>query len=669
LCPSALGKRLGRKKIILDSDATKLDRCLTTFDLTALGIGATLGVGIYVLSGKVSKDLAGPSVVLSFIIAGFASALSGLCYAEMGSRVPKAGSAYVYSYVTMGEGVSLVIGWNLILEYAIGTASVARAYSGYLDNLTGNRIYQTFRLAFPLDIPHLSPFPDFCAFGITILLAVLLSVGVNLSTKINNIFTTLNLCIVVLVTLLGLSKADKENWGIQGGDSLTYNITTEDGSSGTVGLGGFFPFGVSGTLAGAATCFYGFVGFDSIATSGEETINPQRAIPLSILISLAVVCAAYIGVSSSLTLMTPFYLQDVTAPLPAAFRASGMEWVATVVAVGALVGLSTSLLGAMFPLPRIIYAMASDGILFRWLSKVNGTLKTPVFATAASGLTVATLSAMLELESLVEMMSIGTLLAYSMVSYCVLVLRYETSGGQLGDYLAMSDLNTEKQRLNPAGPSSLSTEDEGIGGEDSDDEIVYCHKDDMELIGQRRKAKMERMNGNGRVSYKTFLVQMFNLPGLQTPTTASSHVARSMALMTAKFAVSLAMVIALGIEKGHAFSDETGSLKGAWMFPLVFMPSMICLGMISISLQPVSDEALNFRVPLVPLLPVASIFINSYLMMKLSYITWVRFGVWMFLGLLVYATYGWHNSSEEYRQKGVTPPNEISSTKRKFNPQ
>lgn len=663
-----------------DSVTSKLDRCLTTLDLTALGVGATLGVGIYVLSGQVARELAGPSVVLSFIIAGIASALSGLCYAEMGARVPKAGSAYVYSYVTMGEGVALVIGWNLVLEYAIGTASVARGYSGYLDNLLGHKMEHFFRRHFPFDLPYLSPFPDFCAFGITMLLASILSVGVKLSSSVNKVFTSLNVVLMTFVTVVGLWNADLANWSVQGGQTANYTIAVNDSSSSSlddegsstrdavVGFGGFFPFGISGTLAGAATCFYGFVGFDSIATSGEEALNPQRSIPLAIVGSLAVVCLAYIGVSCSLTLMTPYYLQDLTAPLPAAFQSAGMDWVATIVGIGALLGLSTSLLGAMFPLPRILYAMASDGILFRWLSTVNETLMTPVYATLLSGFFVGTLAAILELQSLVDMMSIGTLMAYTMVAVCVLVLRYQNSPGSLGDYLAMEHFGGEKRPLSNGNGKYMNgngvrTQDHDTDGS-SDEELVYSHRneDRMDLIGRKRKLKLmqETEKQQQSVGVKAFLLQMFNLPRLRTPTQTSSQVARTMGLMAAKFAVSFAGIIALGLERGHGFDEATGELKKTWMFPLVFMPSMTAFCMVCVWLQPVSEEALNFRVPLVPLLPVVSIFVNAYLMMKLSAATWIRFAAWMLVGLAIYAGYGWRNSSEEYRHKGLVPPNEMS---------
>lgn len=363
---SRISSRLTRRKIFdpaSEAEGAKLDRCLTLFDLTALGVGATMGVGIYVLAGAVAKDVAGPSVVLSFLVAGIASSLSGLCYAELGSRVPKAGSAYVYSYVTVGEGIAFVIGWNLILEYAIGTASVARGYSGYLDSLLNKTMANAFRNLLPINVPFLSPYPDLCALVITLLLTLILCIGVKESTRFNNIFTCLNICVVVFVTFCGLIKADLKNWQLEPVEGY--------------GAGGFFPYGISGTLAGAATCFYGFVGFDTIATSGEEAQRPQRNIPLAIVISLSLVFVAYFGISSALTLMVPYYLQDATAPLPYAFHQAGWIFAGYIVSGGALFGLSTSLLGAMFPLPRVLYAMASDGLLFKWLSHIHPKYQTP----------------------------------------------------------------------------------------------------------------------------------------------------------------------------------------------------------------------------------------------------------------------------------------------------
>merc|ERR1719153_1039630 len=212
---SLISRFLRRKQQNLPSNSSSsLSRCLTTLDLTLLGVGSTLGVGVYVLAGGVARDTAGPSVILSFIVAGFASALSGLCYAEFGARVPRAGSAYVYSFVTVGELAAFVIGWNLVLEYVIGTASVARGYSGYLDTLLNNSMKETFRAAMPMHASFLASYPDWTAFTITILLTLLLGLGVKESTKFDNAFTVLNLGVVLFVTVVGLTQADFSNWAL-----------------------------------------------------------------------------------------------------------------------------------------------------------------------------------------------------------------------------------------------------------------------------------------------------------------------------------------------------------------------------------------------------------------------------------------------------------------------
>ncbi|KAM7361494.1 cationic amino acid transporter 2-like [Cochliomyia hominivorax] len=396
---------------------SKLARVLNIFDLTALGVGSTLGLGVYVLAGSVAYNIAGPAVTLSFLIAAIASAFAGICYAEFAARVPKAGSAYVYSYVTIGEFVAFTIGWNMILEYVIGTASVARGFSGYFDSLINKSMSTTLTEALPINIDFLGDYPDFLACGLILILTALLAFGVKESSFLNNIFTAVNLMTILIVIIAGSIYADSSNW----------SIPQSEVPKG-FGTGGFMPFGVAGVMAGAAKCFFGFVGFDGIATTGEEAINPKRNIPLAIVISLIIVFLAYFGVSTVLTLMVPYYEQDHNAPFPAAFEAVDLLSVKWIVTGGAIFALCTCLLGAMFPLPRVLYAMGSDGIIFKKLSHVNDYTKTPLIATIVSGVFAATMALIFDLDQLIDMMSIGTLLAYSIVAICVLVLRYEDEG-------------------------------------------------------------------------------------------------------------------------------------------------------------------------------------------------------------------------------------------------
>ncbi|XP_050675789.1 cationic amino acid transporter 3 isoform X2 [Leptidea sinapis] len=409
---------LRRCKQLQDDNTTKLSRCLGLLDLTALGVGSTLGLGVYVLAGAVAKTVAGPAVTLSFLVAAIASAFAGLCYAEFAARVPKAGSAYVYSYVSVGEFIAFTIGWNLILEYVIGTASVAKGMANYIDSLLNNTMANTMTQIAPINISFMADYPDFFAFGLVLLISILLGVGVKESTKLNNLFTTLNLITVAIVVVAGAMHSDVANWRINKED-----IPEE--YRGKAGEGGFMPWGVAGVMAGAAKCFFGFVGFDCVATTGEEAKNPKRDIPLCIVFSLAIIFAAYFAIATVLTLMWPYYLQDADAPLPYVFGQVGMPVVKWIVAIGAIFALCTSLLGAMFPLPRVLYAMGADGVLFRPLSNINSKTQTPILATILSGLLSATMAAIFNLDQLIDMMSIGTLLAYTIVSTSVLILRYE----------------------------------------------------------------------------------------------------------------------------------------------------------------------------------------------------------------------------------------------------
>ncbi|XP_055904150.1 high affinity cationic amino acid transporter 1-like [Eupeodes corollae] len=408
---AACWKALTRRKMP-DETESKLSRVLTLFDLTALGVGSTLGLGVYVLAGSVAYEQAGPAVTLSFLFAAIASAFAGLCYAEFAGRVPRAGSAYVYSYVTVGEFVAFTIGWNLILEYVIGTASVARGLSGYLDALINNTMSTTLKEALPINVSFLGEYPDFFSFAMVILLACLLAFGVKESSVLNNIFTCVNLATVCIVLVAGAIKADPGNWAL---------TDVPEGA----GVGGFMPYGWAGVMAGAAKCFYGFVGFDCVATTGEEAINPKKNIPLSIVFSLIIIFLSYFGVSTVLTMMWPYYLQNPDAPFPHVFQEVGWITIKWIVTIGAVFALCTSLLGAMFPLPRVLYAMGKDGIIFKFFSKVNSYTKTPLLATIFSGLFAALMALIFDLHQLIDMMSIGTLLAYTIVAICVLVLRYQ----------------------------------------------------------------------------------------------------------------------------------------------------------------------------------------------------------------------------------------------------
>ncbi|KAM4664250.1 cationic amino acid transporter 3 [Discoglossus pictus] len=617
---SSFGNKLIRRRVVdFNDQETSFARCLTTLDLIALGVGSTLGAGVYVLAGEVAKEKAGPSIVLCFLVAALSSVLAGLCYAEFGARVPKTGSAYLYSYVTVGEIWAFTTGWNLILSYVLGTASVARAWSSTFDNIIGNHISNFFKERISISVEDvLAKYPDFFALLIVILLTVLLAVGVSESALVNKIFTAINLLVLGFVIVAGFIKGDVKNWKLTEEDYINDTETNRSASIGDLGSGGFVPFGFGGIVAGAATCFYAFVGFDCIATTSEEAKNPQRSIPIGIIVSLLVCFVAYFGVSAALTLMMPYYLLNRESPLPDAFQYVGWEPARYIVAIGSLCALSTSLLGSMFPMPRVIYAMAEDGLLFRFLSKINKKTKTPVIATIVSGIISAIMAFLFELKHLVDLMSIGTLLAYSLVAVCVLILRYQP------DELLSDPKDTEMVRLN-------STEPEKLANETQD------------------KALEEPFN-----------IKHLLFPSRSYPTKNSGRIVYACVSVISIVFLFLCLLLAQKIN--DIFNGCT-----AWITILSLLGVMSALITVVIWRQPESKAPLSFKVPALPLLPLFSVFVNLYLMMQLDAGTWARFGVWMLIGFAIYFIYGIRNSTEEQISKGndslvKTKPNTLISS-------
>ncbi|XP_029115545.1 cationic amino acid transporter 4 [Scleropages formosus] len=607
-------QRLNRLKT-LDEDmmATSLKRCLSTVDLALLGVGGMVGSGLYVLTGTVAKDTAGPAVVLSFLIAGVASLMAALCYAEFGARVPKTGSAYMFTYVSVGEIWAFLIGWNVVLEYMIGGAAVARAWSGYLDSIFNHTI-QNFTETYIMrwDVPFIAHYPDLLAAGILLVATIFISFGVRVSSWLNHIFSAVSICVILFILIFGFILADRTNWSEK--------------------EGGFAPFGVSGVMAGTATCFYAFVGFDVIAASSEEASNPQKAVPIATAISLALAATAYILVSAVLTLMVPWHTLDPNSALSDAFYRRGYSWAGFIVAVGSICAMNTVLLSNLFSLPRIVYAMAEDGLFFSVFSRVNPVTKVPVIAILVFGFLMALLALIFDLEALVQFLSIGTLLAYTFVAASIIVLRFKPE--KVGS--KPSDGDPEPH----AEPSPTAPELQD-GGEFKEYESF---SDKLQLVEMQKKRRERRAVGQLKACWEPYL------GGLLGDCEPGEVVAFSvLALMVSS--VSLCAVLVFGNDPLQLPTWSFSLLEG--IFSLAFLLS---LGLIWVHEQQRSTK--TFQVPLVPFIPGASILLNVFLMLKLSPLTWVRFTIWLAAGLLVYFGYGMWHSKEGLRGQ---PPRDMAA--------
>jgi len=376
-----------------------LSKDLTAWDLTLLGIGAVIGTGIFVLTGT-GAVTAGPGLVLSFVIAGVAAALSALSYSEFASMVPVSGSVYTYTYATLGEFIAWLVGWNLILEYLLVTSTVSVGWSGYFQSLlkgvTGLELPAALTAA-PGGEGTLFNLP---AFLVVILITFLLARGITESKRVNNIMVVIKTLVIILFIVVGINYVRPENWHP------------------------FFPFGTTGVFNAGALVFFAFVGFDAVAAAAEETKNPGRDLPRGIIYSLGICTLLYVIVSAVMTGIVPYAkFEGVDHPVSLALSYAGLDWMAGIVNLGAILGMTTVMLVMLYGQTRIFFSMSRDGLLPEFLSSVHPRFQTPFGATWFLGIIAALIGGLLPLERLAELVNIGTLTAFTFVSVGVLVLR------------------------------------------------------------------------------------------------------------------------------------------------------------------------------------------------------------------------------------------------------
>ena len=376
-----------------------LKRVLSPWELLFLGIGATVGAGIFVVTGVAAGDYAGPAVVLSFVISGIVAVFAAMCYVELAAMIPCAGSAYTYAYAGLGEIFAWIIGWDMILEYAFSISAVAVGWSGYITTLVSNA-------GLHLPPPLVNPYGvsgglfNLPAVAIILLVTALLIFGVKESAAVNNIIVIVKISVILLFLLLAFGHIDAANYSP------------------------FLPYGWNGVMAGAAVVFFAYIGFDAVTTAAEETDNPKRNLPIGIIGSALIVMVLYITVAAVLTGTVPYTsLHNNGAPISYALTAIGIPWGAALISVGAIAGLTSVLIVTLYGQTRIFFSMSRDGLLPPFFAYVHPVFRTPLVITLITGGATAIIAGFLPLGIIVELVNIGTLSSFLLVAVIVLVLR------------------------------------------------------------------------------------------------------------------------------------------------------------------------------------------------------------------------------------------------------
>ncbi|XP_048072843.1 cationic amino acid transporter 3-like [Ursus arctos] len=581
-----LGQKLIRRHPLEEVFEYKTGRSLSTLDLVALGVGRTVGVGVYFLANEVASNQAGPSIVICFLVTGLTSLLAGLCYAEFSARVPHSGSAYLYSFVTIGELWAFITGWNLVLSFFADAFIVVQAWSMAFDLLFTNRISETLHESISEQVPQF--FADNVNYFFVLFLFFFMEVqyvGRHGFFRIFKVFTLVKLLVLSFVIISGFIKGDLHNWKLTEEDYIQAGLNGTS-SLGPLGSGGFMPFGFQGILRGSATCFYAFIGFSIIVTRVKESHIPQRSIPRGIVVSLLICFLVYFGVSAALTLMVPYYQLRPGSTLPEIFLHIGWAPAYYVVVIVMFCNVFVYTYRSFtFPVRLVIYMMAQDGLLFPVLTRIHAKSYVYIVSTVIFGIIAAITVFFFGLTDLLELRSIGTLISYSLVAFCVLIVRYQP-----------------KRR-----------------------------KEENEELQENGGNVMQVQEENGPAAEKLTLQQLF-FPGSPTPTPLSARVVYVCSSVLALLLTLLCLVLA---HWPGLLSGDPGPIT------VVVLLLVLITGLTGVIWrQPQSSTPLPFKVPALPLLPLLSIFVNIYLMMQMTAGPWLRFGVWMMIGFAIYFSYG-----------------------------
>ncbi|XP_022802553.1 probable cationic amino acid transporter isoform X1 [Stylophora pistillata] len=583
--PSLFAKITRTKPDLARLSEGSLRRSLLTMDLTLLGAGTAIGIGVYIIIPKLSNDMAAPTVILSVILTSLSFILSGICYAEFSSRIPKSGSAYVYCYAVLGEIWAFIVGWTMILEYMIVTAVLARTCSEYIDYLLGGRIYDFFKdEVVTWNYPFLAPFPDFLAFILPVAVTWVIAMGMRRAMFFHHTMLAFSSVALILLFIISLFVAKPDNW--------THNNV--------------LPYGVQDILKAAARSYFIFISLDAISSASRETTIPSSSVPLAVILTVTLVTIIYCGTTVIFTLTIPFDEKSGFAPFAKIFRViPGADYAVT---IGAISATSNGLISCSLAAPRVLFTMVTDGLLlgFDCVDEPFSALTTVSFV---HGLFSGCLATLFSTEHLIELLSVGTLLAYTMVAISVLLTRYQP-GVECHVYGKAAKLERTNQWLEsitsePRYPPPISDQSE---------------------LEKRDTVKGNTSGKPSEISHDNATLAIFLL------------------VLSISFLVTIILTVLNGILKEDSWAFLAAVMSGIFIF----------VALIFLTRQPKNNAKFPITVPCSPLLSLITIFVNVLLISELDYLSFVRFGAWLIPGLIIYILYGYRRSKEALKPKEST---------------
>ncbi|KAH9283915.1 Cationic amino acid transporter 2 [Echinococcus granulosus] len=622
-------KAFQKKPISIDLDhllRTQLNRCLRTMDLIGYGIAAMVGGTIFVLTGTIARNKSGPATFVSYILAGFIAILNATTYAELSCRFPKAGSTYTYVYVLLGELPAFLAGWSIFLEYILSISTVARGWSSSLDALTGGAITNwTTESVGRLDKPNgfFAEELDFAAAGLVILVVVTTCFGMEKSACLNLVFTAINVGVLTLAAVFMLVHAQPDLLFIPLPKNVSWTSVLP-----LVNLTPFLPYGITGLVAGTATCFNAFIGFDMMSMCAEEANDPGKSIPRANVISVLLVTLLLSVSTLALLMYIPWYLLDIGAPFLEAMRNGPGDTTARsvlfyIVGIGCLIGLFSNLLTSALGAPRILYAMGQDGLVFTGFAKVTEPFKTPLIASIPVAVISSLLTMVFSISSLADFMCLGTLIAYSMCSLGVLILRYCPAPEKLIAAVRIPEssvnakIDQEKEELAIKYGDTIETKDQT-----SSMKYDFPGASNIDKPGYL-KAGWAKLLPSTLVKHMT----MNREPGEVCKTNIGFFV---LFVLLLHFTVLIAPYT---VSSGWTYWRVAGAIL--WLI------SLLCCGIVfSMHRQFPGSRPNLFRLPMVPFLPCVTVVFNAVLISQLSWMTWARFFIWVALGSIIYFAYG-----------------------------